>query len=176
MKHISQYMRVLALDPSRQGFGFAVVESRGKLVDWGVARVWGKSDQAFVARVEELVLRYLPVAIALGEPDGRRSPRAARRIRLLASYAHQSRIHALHMSPTDVRATLQRPGATKHEVAETLVDLFPELEPYLPPHRRPWMSEDARMDIFDALALAIAAFGSSLASHLDMDRRVSRDS
>ena len=41
-------------------------------------------------------------------------------------------------------------------MAEILVKRFPEeLGSRLPPKRRPWMSEDSRMDIFDAVALAL---------------------
>jgi hypothetical protein len=45
---------------------------------------------------------------------------------------------------------------TKHALAEMLAGRFPEeLASRLPPKRRPWMSEDYRMDIFDAVALAL---------------------
>jgi len=45
---------------------------------------------------------------------------------------------------------------TKHALAEILAARFPEeLGCRLPPKRRPWMSEDYRMDIFDAVALAL---------------------
>jgi hypothetical protein len=41
-------------------------------------------------------------------------------------------------------------------LAEILATRFPEeLAPRLPPKRKPWISEDYRMDIFDAVALAI---------------------
>ena len=41
--------------------------------------------------------------------------------------------------------------------AEMLAKPFPdELDLRLPPNRRPWMSEDSRMDIFGAVALALA--------------------
>ena len=44
---------------------------------------------------------------------------------------------------------------TKQACAETLAAKFPvELASRLPPKRRPWMSEDPRMDIFDAVGLA----------------------
>ena len=47
-------------------------------------------------------------------------------------------------------------GATnKDAVARLIVQQFPELERFLPPKRRPWMPEDERMAIFDALALAM---------------------
>ena len=49
---------------------------------------------------------------------------------------------------------------TKQEMAEKLAKDFPdELASRLPPKRRLWMSEDSRMDIFDAVALAVAAVG-----------------
>jgi hypothetical protein len=45
---------------------------------------------------------------------------------------------------------------TKHALAEILAKRFPEeLGFRLPPKRRPWMSEDYRMDLFDAVALAL---------------------
>jgi hypothetical protein len=48
---------------------------------------------------------------------------------------------------------------TKHVVAEVIAQRFPEeLGFRLPPKRRAWMSEDSRIDIFDAAALALAYF------------------
>ena len=47
-------------------------------------------------------------------------------------------------------------GGTKYALAEIIVERFPEeLGFRLPPKRRPWMSEDSRMDIFNAVALAL---------------------
>ena len=41
-------------------------------------------------------------------------------------------------------------------MAEMIAMQFPdELASRLPPKRKPWKSEDARMDIFDAVALAV---------------------
>jgi hypothetical protein len=45
---------------------------------------------------------------------------------------------------------------TKHMLAEIMAKRFPEqLGPQLPPKRKLWMSEDSRMSIFDAVALAM---------------------
>jgi hypothetical protein len=45
---------------------------------------------------------------------------------------------------------------TKHALAEIIAKRFPEeLGSRLPPKRKPWMSEDSRMNIFDAVALAL---------------------
>jgi hypothetical protein len=47
------------------------------------------------------------------------------------------------------------PG-TKHTLAKSIAERFPEeLGFLLPPKRRDWMSEDSRMGIFDAVALAM---------------------
>jgi hypothetical protein len=45
--------------------------------------------------------------------------------------------------------------ATKYSIAEALAQQFPELAKKLPPHRKAYMSQDERMAIFDALALAV---------------------
>jgi len=47
----------------------------------------------------------------------------------------------------------------KHPIASILADRYQEeLAPRLPPFRKPWMSEDERMAMFDAAALAVAYF------------------
>ena len=62
-------------------------------------------------------------------------------------------------SRADVRACFKHVGArTKREIALAIAREFPELEPRLPPVRRIWMSEDARMNIFDAVALGMTFF------------------
>ena len=59
---------------------------------------------------------------------------------------------------TQVRTQLLRDSkGTKFAVAQMLASKYPtELGLRLPPKRRPWMSEDPRMDIFDAVSLAVA--------------------
>jgi hypothetical protein len=58
------------------------------------------------------------------------------------------------------RMFLGQVECTKHAIAQILAKRFPEeLGFLLPPKRRPWMSEDYRMDIFEAISLALAAYG-----------------
>jgi hypothetical protein len=45
-------------------------------------------------------------------------------------------------------------AVTKHKIAEAIAKHIPALSLYVPPARKPWMSENARMGIFDAAALA----------------------
>ncbi|MEQ1854888.1 MAG: hypothetical protein ABL963_00360 [Longimicrobiales bacterium] len=156
MKHVTEYMRVLAVDPSTKGFGFAVLEGGKRLVDWGVARVWAQSDKEFLARVECLVERYRPAILVLEEvKGGRRSVRTIRRLGLVAEHAIQSGLRLVQVPRSVVRAGLERYGSTRHELATAIARRFPELEPLLPPPRKPWMSEDERMNVFDAVLLAL---------------------
>jgi hypothetical protein len=56
-------------------------------------------------------------------------------------------------------------ACSKHDVAVSLAERFPELRPRLPRKRKAWTSEDPRMRIFDALALLMA--------HLATEDRIS---
>jgi hypothetical protein len=46
----------------------------------------------------------------------------------------------------------------KDQMARFLAQRFPELVRYVPPERKPWMSEDERMAIFDAVSFALGLF------------------
>ena len=45
-------------------------------------------------------------------------------------------------------------ATTKQRIAEAIAKHIPALSLYVPPPRKPWKSEDARMGIFDAAGLA----------------------
>ncbi len=45
-------------------------------------------------------------------------------------------------------------ASTKQKIAETIAKQIPALSLYVPPARKPWMSEDPRTGIFEAAALA----------------------
>jgi hypothetical protein len=157
MKWPPHSARILAIDPCSKGFGFAVLEGADNLVDWGVARVWSKSDDEFVARVKTVVDRYRPGLLVMETPpsDPRRD-RTARRIRALVAHEAELGIVLAHLPAARARKSLGLSDMTKHEVASALCDRFPELLAWLPGPRRPWATEDDRMHIFDALLLTLS--------------------
>ncbi|MBA3568417.1 MAG: hypothetical protein H0W28_03590 [Pyrinomonadaceae bacterium] len=53
---------------------------------------------------------------------------------------------------------------TKYARAQLIAGQVSELSPLLPPPRKIWMSEDARMSLFEAAALAWIAYGEQKAS------------
>jgi Holliday junction resolvasome RuvABC endonuclease subunit len=157
--------RVLAIDPTHRGFGFAILEESGRLVDWGVKDLDGKKSGAWLLAVRELTERYLPDAIVVEDcaaAESRRGRRARAFTLKALALAKALKLGRCRVRQRAVRlACAGAKEATKEQVALALAGLFPELVPRLPPHRKPWMSEDYRMSIFDAVALGVASFSKS---------------
>jgi hypothetical protein len=151
---------VLAVFPSTRGFGYAVFEGPTSRVDWGVKAVRRRQKNlASLRKIRELLAFYQPDALIVENYQGRGSRRAKRiqaLINLMTAHAADQRIRTVSYSRSEVRASFGL--TTKREIAEAIVREFPALEPRLPPVRKIWMSEDARMNIFDAAALAITFF------------------
>lgn len=157
----SRHLRVLSIDPCSKGFGFAVFEGPLLLLDWGVARVLGKGDEGFLARIEWMIDRYQPILIVLEGKKSRRGERSERRLERTAKLAESRRIPVTVVFPVAVRDVFNGAGPTKQDVAIAIAATFPELEMYLPRKRKPWMAEDERMNLFDAVALVLTAFATS---------------
>jgi hypothetical protein len=150
---------VLAIAPSTPGFGFAVLEDSQTLVDWGVKTVKGDKNAGCVEKAKEMIRLYEPDQLVLQdyEAEGsRRSERIRNLGKQLAALAALRKVRLVRYSRAQIlQAILGDPNGTKHALAQALANRFPEeLGHRLPPKRRAWMSEDYRMAIFDAVALA----------------------
>ncbi len=159
-KPLSKYPRILAIAPSTRGFGFALVEGLDTLADWGVKSVTGDKNPGCIAQVEKMVAHYQPDVVVL-EDTSTKPFRRSTRIRALGkqiiTLAKSHNVIAVLFSKEQVRQAFFDDGqGTKYALAEIIAKKFSdELGFRLPPKRRPWMSEDYRMDIFDAVALAL---------------------
>ena len=155
--HNNNHCRILAIDPYRRGFGFAVMEGT-RLLDWGLARLFSKKDDELLGRVEALLTRYAPTAFTFEDgSNARRGEAAMRRVNRLISFASLVRIPVTLVSREDVRRAFGIDDqATNHDVATQLTALFPELASLLPQKRKFYDSEDERMNVFRAVALASA--------------------
>lgn len=155
-----KHLRVLAIAPSTRGFGFALFEGQGVLVDWGVKSVQGDKNRRSLVKVQEMIAHYQPEVIVLEDTAGedcRRSARIRTLSRRIIALATSLNVRIEVFSREQIREVFFADGeGTKHALAEILARRFPEeLGPRLPPKRKPWKSEDCRMDIFDAVALAV---------------------
>jgi Holliday junction resolvasome RuvABC endonuclease subunit len=160
-KILPKHPRILAIAPSTRGFGFAVLEGLDTLVDWGVKSVKSDKNPQSLAKVEELIVHYQPDVLVLEDTSTKHSRRSTRIRALSRKIFAAAAIHKVSValfSQDQVRRVFFGDGqGTKHALAEILASRFPEeLSSRLPPKRRPWMSEDSRMGIFDAVALVLA--------------------
>lgn len=153
--------RVLALDPMSRGFGFAVLEGPTTLVDWGIRNAANDDPRALLRKVRDLVDLYRPDAMIVEDcrdRGSRRRDRVRKAIDNVGSLASAEMEFCL-ISPSLVRQIFGDGAAvTKHTVATAVAEHFPELGVRLPPKRKAWMPEDARMAIFDAVAFGLTYY------------------
>jgi hypothetical protein len=122
------------------------------------------SNARCLSRIASLLALHTPDVLVLqnmSEGGTHRAPRIQELNRRAAELADQRGMLVRSYSRTQVLEYFAELGAmTKQMIAETIAKHIPALSLYVPPARKPWMSEDARMGIFDAVALAWVYFHS----------------
>jgi len=154
---------ILSIYTNGRGFGFVVLEGQLAPVDWGVREAYGRTkNKVCLRRIAFLLNRYQPDLIVLQAISNAETAQV-RRIRALHKeielLAEARGIAAAFYSRAEVRAYFQYFEAfTKRQIALVVARHIPAFERLVPRVRKPWMSEDARMGIFDATALAFRHF------------------
>lgn len=147
-------LRLLSIDLTAKGFGFALLDAKLGLLDWGFSSMPATDDQVFMTRVVARIDRGRPTAIVLenfAPVKGREN--ALRRRDIVMRIATDRRMGICHVSRKIVQRVLE--VSTKAEIARILAGRFPELQSRMPPERKRWTTEDERMHIFDALSFAL---------------------
>lgn len=155
------YDTTLVLRPIANGLGWIVAASPVDLLDWGVVRL--RRDRSLtLRRISQLAETYGPSAIVMpvaSASSKRRLRRKERLIRAVETLAAGRGIEVKLYTRDQVRLCFERLGAAnRYEIATMLAARFDGLASRLPPKRKPWMSEDSRMSLFDAAALAVTYF------------------
>ena len=149
---------VLAIYFQTSGFGFVLLEHRLSPIDWGAPEVRG-TDRAkrCLKRIDALLALHTPDTLILQDMSRRgtrRAPRIQNLNRQTLRLAKRRGVAVRTFSRGQVLDYFQEFGATtKQRIAETIAKHIPALSLYVPPSRKPWKSEDARMGIFEATAL-----------------------
>lgn len=157
-----RFARILGVDPSTRGFGFLILEAKGRPVDWGIKELSAKGkriDKELLRRLDPIIDRYDPILIALEDcRDGARGDRALRMIDTIAGHAALLDLRRELISRDEVKGILGlQETATKYDIAVRVAECLPALRGYLPAKRQLGDSEPESMNIFDAAALALAA-------------------
>jgi Holliday junction resolvasome RuvABC endonuclease subunit len=164
---ITRFSISLAIAPSNRGFGFAVMEGQSTLVDWGVKTIKENKHKQALAKLKALISQYEPTVLVVQNytaEGSRRSPRIQALGGSMVALATKQGIVVASIPARELRKVFfgDRKG-TKFEIARILADRFPEeLAARLPRQRKPWMSQDYRMDIFDAVGLNVAFWAKRL--------------
>jgi Holliday junction resolvasome RuvABC endonuclease subunit len=160
--------RVLAIDPTTKGFGFAVLEGAAVLIDWSFWHPMkhpSDLNSHCLKKVAQLISRHQPEVLIAEDATARgsqRNPRVCKFIEDLVAMASDRHLPVRCIPRRRVLQCFSAAGApTKRRVAAALTQRFPELEPHLPPLRKCFMTEDERMSIFDAVALVITFYSGS---------------
>jgi Holliday junction resolvasome RuvABC endonuclease subunit len=154
----SNHFRILAIAPSTRGIGFAVLEGKDSLVDWGIKTVNGDKNTNSLIKGKELIAQYQPGVLVLQDTkDSRRAPRIKALIQIIIILTKDRNVSLMLFTKEQMqRAYFADAKGTKQEIAEIIAKRFPdELAARLPLKRKAWMSEQYQMGIFDAVALAM---------------------
>lgn len=146
--------RVLALDLHPRRFGYVVLESPDRLLDWGVCSYRGKgkpNDVLIQKRLRPILElwhpKFLMIRCARKVPPKQRLVRG----RFLKGAAAEARKHRISIRKGSGNVDI----LTKHESARRVAEHFPALGWSLPRKRKPWESEHYSMSILEALAVAM---------------------
>jgi hypothetical protein len=130
------------------------------MLECGKKGVRGNKNRNSVLKIEKLLKQFLPSVLMLHDVNAtgcRRAPRIKALHRQVIELATKQNLKVALLSGNLLRnALLGDAKGTKHEMAELLAQKYPvELGGKLPRKRRPWENEDGRMDMFDAVGLAV---------------------
>jgi hypothetical protein len=171
MSNLPPENTIMAIDPTRKGFAFAVLETPSFLVDWGMKNAPPKSGD-LRRKVDKLFSRYKPSLLVIEDLAARgcrRRKRAQREIRSVEHLAQKRGVPIERVARLAVQNAFA-PGRSKYEVAVGLAEIFPVLAPRLPRRRKAYTTEDARMNIFDALGFTVVAMGGPFVPATASDR------
>jgi|SRR5882724_11712344 len=176
----SEQARILGISLSSRGFGYAIMEGENRLVRYGNMVIKEDKSTRVLDHIAKLINRFQPNVLALHNVTAKGAHRHIRIKKLhrkVLALAGKYKMKVMQHSNEELRnVLLGNEGGTKHEMAELLAKKFPdELATRLPPKRKNWMSEDARMDIFDAVGLAVVLQSKILILPKCLNKVTSRD-
>jgi hypothetical protein len=158
MKRLIDSRAILGIDPTKRGLAFVYFEN-GHLIDWGIRQA-GNDIANF-----EAILKLCPADVIVLE-DGvaersERRPQMRKALSRLTRAAARQGLEVVWVSRFAVRREWRERGVTrKHAVAKAIAEDFPALEVFVPrPRSKPYMDEEARVQVFDAASLVLHTFG-----------------
>lgn len=162
---------VLAVHPNSTGLGYVVFEGPFAPFDWGTLQPRREKNARCLRRIERLIERLQPeflILEAVGVAPQESRNRVARLRAGLVNLALQNEIEVSLLSRGDVQGCFANVGAkTRQEIAEAVARQVPALARRIPKPRRPWETENPRIAMFTAAALALTHYALGAKRFLD---------
>lgn len=154
--------RVLAIDPTSRGFGFAVLEGADNLIDYGTRGCSPGAPEVCHKRVAQLLEVFHLDLLVLEDTNDQGCLRRDRIRTLLddiEQLAEERGVPTRRIVVRHVRAAYSAAGAkSKHQMATLIAARFPQLASRLPLPRKAWETEAASMAIFDAVGMGLSLY------------------
>jgi hypothetical protein len=157
---ILEGQRIVSLDPSKRGIALAAFEGRDHLIDWDIAYLVDRSTTEIRKQLDSVLDRNQPSTLILEDKKRDAKTKAAQLVKVIEAVARERNLLILRVTRKAIRKLFDG-TKNKHHIAQSLVKIYPELEPRLPEPRKLWKTEDERMDIFDAVSFGFTAFTKS---------------
>ena len=153
----------LAIHPSSRGFGWIALSGPFSPYDWGTVGVRGRDKNPRCLRhIEKLLDQLTPETVVLEtfeQKSSKRRTRIANLGRAIVALAQSRSIDVAIYTFKDVQSVFAHLGARyRYEIAEAVVRTLGLLHPYLPKRRKVWHSEQWRLSLFCAAALALTHY------------------
>lgn len=157
---LSDRALVLGLHPTSRGFGWAALDGPFSAFDHGLFTTKGREkNQRCLAQVEHLIEQFAPECLVLESFDAKSSVRSKRIRELCLAIVSRAAERGLTLAVyprADVQDAFAALGArTRDEIAQVVARHLPMLAVRLPKKRGAGDSEDKRLAIFNAAALAL---------------------
>jgi Holliday junction resolvasome RuvABC endonuclease subunit len=152
---------ILALFPNRYGIGYAVFDTPDNLAEYGIGYIQPVSNKKTFKRVKEYITYYKPnVIITRNINDQKKSSkRIEKLIDCICNEAKSQGLEIHSYTRTQIKDVFRQFGASsKYQIARKIIVWYKQLESYMFPERKRWMTENHNTGIFDAVSLAMTHY------------------
>lgn len=150
-------VRILGLAATIRGFAYGLTEGPVCLVDVNIRR--RPAEKADVAKaLASLLANSRPLFVAFGATKSKRGSREQMLDDALTDICRENDVMILRITNRQLNALTTMPNPSKWDIAREVARQFPEIAHRLPKKPALWESEDDRIGIFQAIAVATAAW------------------
>lgn len=158
-----RYNIVMSIFLNARGFAYAAFEGPLSPVDWGISDVRGKRKNArCIELLARLTRRLAPDVLILRSPGDKACFQRLRKLTAeVEALANTVSIPVQKIARKQINdAFSDLMPLSRYTIVEAIARNIPAFEQYVPLRRKIWQSEDRRMGLFDAAALALAFYRS----------------